>query len=169
MTPSELKAKVEFILSRTKSNPVTGCVEWQGYRGTSGYGQTTLNGKLMACSRAIYMAANGVSLSSEQHVCHKCDNPPCVNLDHLFLGSALENMRDCHAKKRSNNYTKPNAYLRGEKCHRSKLTLAQVHEIKARLSIGDTTVAIGKSFGVTTSAIAKIKHGRAWSKELSNV
>ncbi len=76
------------------------CWEWRAGKEKGGYGVIGINGKSYKSHRISYFIKNNfknfVSL-----VCHKCDNPKCVNPDHLFLGSHLDNARDCNLKKRN--------------------------------------------------------------------
>ena len=89
-----------------KYMPVTesGCWLWIGSRIRHGYGQIFWPydglGKIVAAHRAAYALEHGFMPGSEQHVCHKCDTPSCVNPDHLFIGDAKSNLRDMSAKGR---------------------------------------------------------------------
>jgi len=77
------------------------CWLWTGAKtGTMRYGGFRLNGKQMNAHRASWIIHNGPILNS-LHCLHKCDNPPCVNPSHLFLGTNLDNMRDRHLKGRT--------------------------------------------------------------------
>ncbi len=79
------------------------CWEFDGNI-SHGYGRLTVDGKRVLAHRYSYEKFVGPILEGLM-VCHKCDNPPCVNPDHLFLGTQLDNIRDCIAKGRFN--TKP--------------------------------------------------------------
>lgn len=89
-----------------------------------------------------------------EKVCHKCDNPPCVNPDHLFTGTQKDNVRDCIDKGRraiNDRSVNPEA----------KLTYEQVEEIRCRYTgkRGEQTW-LGKEYGVTQSTVSAIVGGR---------
>lgn len=81
------------VLHRPDLGP---CLEWQGYRAKKGYGY--LGG--VPIYRLIWIAANGEIDDRPMVVCHRCDNPPCMRLAHLFLGTHADNARDCIEKQR---------------------------------------------------------------------
>lgn len=84
-----------------------GCVLWTGTIGHRGYGQFTANGVRYRAHRYSYMKANGLKeLDPFSPVCHSCDNPSCVNPEHLWLGTQSENIKDCVRKKRHVNSRK---------------------------------------------------------------
>lgn len=153
---------VRRILAKCKTNQETGCVEWQGYRDPNGYGQTSYKQKMTSVHRVIYMAHHGVSLTNKQHVCHKCDNPRCCNVDHHFAGSVADNMRDMISKGRDAFSRGVRNLPVGERAHLSKITDAQEFEIRAMLAAGMGPTAIYRTgrFQITARGISNIKHGK---------
>lgn len=78
------------------------CWEWQASRSTHGYGFFGRDGKVLYAHRVSYEITNGLIPKGPKrlHVCHHCDNPPCVRPDHLFLGTASDNLNDAYRKGR---------------------------------------------------------------------
>ena len=87
------------LARRTPDALDTPCVEWQGARTDSGYGHFGRGDGTYLVHRAVYEAIYG-PIPDGLFVLHACDNPPCYNLDHLFLGTAGDNIRDAVAKGR---------------------------------------------------------------------
>lgn len=88
----------ERFALKTKVMP-TGCIEWTGHVGEWGYGQTSYKGEKYNVHRLAWILHFG-EIAEGLNVCHKCDNPPCVNIDHLFLGTQKDNIDDAIAKGR---------------------------------------------------------------------
>lgn len=87
-------------------------------------------------------------------VCHKCDNPPCVNPNHLFLGTHADNMEDMRKKHRA---------AHGENHGTNKLLEKDIYAIRDKLSEGVFTIAeVAKLYGVSPSLVSKISQGRIW-------
>src|SRR5665213_8371 len=125
------------------------CIEWQGYRSAAGYGMkgSRASGKfkLQFVHRLEYEAHHG-AIPDGLCVLHTCDNPPCYNINHLWLGTIADNNADKHQKGRGH-------WATGSKHGRSKLTETQVREIKVLLSMNQLTiVGIAKLYHVTNMA-----------------
>jgi hypothetical protein len=76
-----------------------GCWEWEGSRDESGYGHTTIARRPISTHRLSWETAFG-PIPRGLVICHRCDNPPCFNPAHLFLGTYADNARDCLQKGR---------------------------------------------------------------------
>jgi hypothetical protein len=130
----------------------SGCMEWTRTISTSGYGKLSLDSRIQHAHRAQYEFTHG-PIPAGLFVCHRCDNKPCVNPDHLFLGTPHENALDMAAKGRS---------TRGERNPQARLTSDQVRDIRALAASGKTTTELAEMFTVCKSSVRKIVAGTTW-------
>lgn len=130
------------------------CWEWRGRPNSAGYGRITDDsGKLMFAHRMSYRLHRGVDPAG-MYVCHRCDNPPCVNPDHLFLGTNRDNMADMVSKGRQ---------MRGVRYGRARLTEADVREIRRLCGLGVVQRRIAEAFRIAPSVVTLIKQRKAWA------
>lgn len=167
-----MKDAVQRFWEKVDKGSPDDCWLWQGDDNGSGYGKFYLDGKPAYAHRFSYEQAHG-AISNGMFVCHKCDNPRCVNPSHLFLGTHDDNMRDMAAKERHFSKTRPELYRVGEDHQGAKLSEAQVREIRRRYAAGDTTHRqLAKEFGVEKSTVGRIVLGIIWrhvTDEVSDV
>jgi hypothetical protein len=131
------------IRAKSMINKSTGCWEWIGPTGKAGYGTS---GKWLA-HRLSHLAHNG-PIPSGYHVCHRCDNPRCVNPEHLFAGTRQDNMTDMHKKRRQ--YTSD-----GNK----KLTPGMAAVVKDLIALNMSDGDIAGLFTVRKETITNIRRG----------
>lgn len=144
------------------------CHTWRGSRTQSGYGRFWLSGMTVRAHRLAFFLARG--RWPEQFCCHRCDNPSCVNPEHLFEGDHDANMADKIAKGRQaageshGRRTRPDCTARGERVASSKLTECSVRDIRANYALCRVTQEeLGKRFGVSRALVSAIVRGEAWA------
>ena len=131
------------------------CAEWTANRRPSGYGKFWFRGKDCSAHRVAYELAY-TPIPDGLWVLHRCDNPPCVNPAHLFLGTHADNVRDRDTKGRQ-------VTPRGEENGQAKLTAAIVREIRAAHSLGEVSYAeLSRRYGVNRATAHCAITGRTW-------
>lgn len=145
------------ILLSVRFRSATGCWEWEKSRLLDGYGIIRIDGRNVLAHRASYEAFRG-PISAEM-VCHTCDNPPCCNPWHLFLGDNSANQKDRVLKGR----WAPPVDLRGSRHPKSKLTEDDVLAIRQRFSVGESQSTLARVFGVSQSMISLIVLRKKWA------
>lgn len=126
--------------------PNSGCSLWLGTLSSTGYPHIKVKGQTRRVNRLVWESRNG-PIPEGLHVLHRCDNPACVNLDHLRIGTHQDNMNDKVAKGRQPF---------GDICSR-KLTEAQVAKIKTDRRPQNIIAA---AYGVSKPYISRIKSGK---------
>jgi hypothetical protein len=129
------------------------CWQWMNSKGSGGYGLFCFKGRLQGAHRVSYQLYVG-DIPKGMHVCHRCDNPSCVNPSHLFLGTALDNAHDRDKKGRCQS---------GENHYRAKLTEKQVKEIREKWANGARNIDLSREFGVDKRNISNIVYYHTWN------
>ena len=158
------------------------CWNWTGGKFKSGgYGQLSRSRKLGPIRAHRYSWELHVGpIPDGLMVCHRCDNPACVNPAHLFLGTQFDNMRDMTVKGRDGAHTHPEIIkhgndhwshkhpeklAHGEKSGQSKLTQAQVDEIRVLVKSGVMQKDLAPRYGVIPDTISRIIRGATWRRD----
>lgn len=126
------------------------CWEWAGVVLNTGYGQVNLAGKRRESAHRLSYALHFGPFDAAMCVCHRCDNPPCIRPEHLFLGTHADNAADRNAKGRQ---------ARGERSRMSSLKEGDVAQIR---TMPGTHRAIGAIFGISHAMVGYIKRGKCW-------
>jgi len=137
----------------------SGCWEWTGSRARKGYGRLGVPHGTPSLAHRISWEIHFGPIPDGLCVLHHCDNPPCSNPAHLWIGSKADNNRDMRAKGRSRI-----THHRGESHPRAKLTRTDVDAIRLSYVPWRTTrKSLAKQYGVSESAIKAILSGRNWA------
>lgn len=147
------------------------CWEWQGARAglAPGYGTLWIAdgvvpgapsgtgrkpGRMHPATRICRYLTTGEWPAGDMDVCHTCDNPPCVNPAHLWLGTTLENIQDCVRKGRARG-----GGMRGERNPMAKVSDDQVREILARTASGERHSDIAADYGISHTMVYRYSVG----------
>jgi len=132
---------------------MTNCVEWVGSKNARGYGhKKSKEGKIIKVHREVFERHHGYL---PPVVRHTCDNPSCINIEHLVGGTQKDNVRDCIERGRRADIT-------GERNSNAVLTEPDVLDIRKRLSAGEKQTEIAKKYGIDARTVSHIKMRRRW-------
>lgn len=157
MTIESLEIFSKRFWSKVSIRSINECWEWQGaVFVTGGYGQIGWNYKTLRAHRVAWILKRG-KISDKILVLHKCDNPKCVNPNHLFLGTYLDNNLDKIQKGRTNRRERTS-----EMKYKTKLTENDIKEIRNLIEQGISHRKIGGVFNVSHTTIGYIRRGERW-------
>lgn len=147
------RAPVERAMARVEIDRETGCWIFRGALNEGAYGIVGLGGCGAGCGRAHRVTYRHfrVDIPDNLHVCDRCDVPACCNPDHLFLGTAADNMADCWAKGRA---ARPPA---------ARLSDSQVLRIRELALRGIERHAIADEFVLSAKHLRRILSGESWA------
>jgi hypothetical protein len=126
-----------------------GCIDWIGYADKERYGRMRVSSKLLRVIRVVYTMHNG-EIPEGLVVRHVCDNPACINIEHLEIGTNKDNIDD---------RTKRGRGVRGEKSHEALLTEAAVLGIR---SSTESRKILAARYGVHTDTIGDVIRRKSW-------
>lgn len=143
------------------------CWPWLATAGPRGYGRISIGHRSHGVTRLILGAMLGRRLAPEEWALHTCDNPPCCNPNHLYLGDPAANTGDMLARRRG-VIQRPNFHLlrnnpRGERHHSAKLTAPQVLEARALYYHGASIRSLARKYGVAWTTMQDAINGHSWA------
>jgi len=140
-----------------KVNKTDACWEWTAASQPKGYGRFKVNGRLVGAHRFSYELHYG-PIPEGLWVLHRCDNPKCVNPEHLFLGTRSDNMFDCARKDRLAVHNAP----LGERHPRAKLMNKDILDIRQSYREGCIQKELALGYGVSRQLISQVVTRRIW-------
>ena len=155
----------ERILSKISVDE-NGCWNWTGCKNSEGYGKLTIGSRsdgtrrTVKAHRASYAAFVG-EIPAGKDICHKCDNPSCVNPEHLFPGTEKDNVADMDAKGRR-------GFVLSENHPKAKLTEKDVIEARELRKQGFSYYKLAKMYGVYRETMRRAVLGKTWQHMSEN-
>ncbi len=145
---------IESFMDRVYPEPNTGCWLWSGKPDKDGYGHISLKKHGFRSPHRLSYYFHKGDFDRTLHVLHKCDNSACVNPDHLFLGTSIDNCHDRHNKGRT---------AKGTSHYKAKLTEKDVLSIRELNKNGGYDFKqLAALFHVTTASIGYIVRRQTW-------
>jgi len=156
-----VKSIVERFWEYVPNRPEGDCWEWAGTANQRGYGVIRMAGtrKKKQATHVALFVKTGRWVPTGMAACHRCDNPRCVNPDHLFVGTYSDNMRDMVAKGRHKS-PPPQCFPRGSAHHSAKLTEEAVREIRDSC---ENQPKLAAKYGVCQQTISDIRRRVIWA------
>jgi hypothetical protein len=148
------KTSVKRFWAKVKVAGADDCWLWLGAKDYDGYGCLAINRSIRSirAHRFSYYIHNNNELAPNLFVCHRCDNPSCVNPAHLFLGTTQENTSDRTSKGRD---------AKGNKNYNTKLSIQSVIDIRNEYGRGGITIRqVAKLHGVCYATIRELLIGK---------
>ncbi len=159
------RTNIEFW-NRVGPADANGCMPWTGHKvsAKSPYGRVKWNGRTLLAHRLAWELEHGSAPADALDVCHRCDNPPCCNPAHLFLGSHEENMRDAIDKGRWDPSQCGNPVLHGTTNPKAKLTEEIVRTCRSLHESEHLTASeLARRYGVHNSVMSRVLRREAWA------
>jgi hypothetical protein len=150
--PSAILEKLPSLANRIVD--IHGCWVWVGKLERSGYGRIFIDGKNVLAHRFVYGEFKE-PVPDDMCLCHHCDNPPCTNPEHMFVGTRTDNNNDMVAKGRTTH---------GERAYHGKLTAIQAVEIRKKRENGATVCDLSKEYGIATQNIYLLLQRKTWAR-----
>jgi len=159
MANKKIPASIRFSSKYVKTES---CWIWTGAKKPTGYGNFWMNEKYLGAHCAAYLLFKG-EIPDGMYVCHKCDNPECVNPDHLFVALPIDNTTDMKNKGRARGIIQGSEYHPGR-----KISHEIAIKIRIRRNSGELLRVIAKDYGVSEATICYVSQGKIW-KDSFNV
>lgn len=151
---SRIKDYVKRFNSKLSLPTKNGCIEWTGHLNTTGYGMIGVQHKSVVVHRFSWELVNG-KIPDGLLCLHKCDNPKCVNVEHLFLGTQQDNVDDMFRKGRAKRAS-------GENHYAARFNKKQIKKIRKLYKEGHGQTEIAKIFNTKQNTIFNIVHYNCW-------
>lgn len=153
-----LNTRSNFFYASVSLPDDNGCMIWLSSKNKAGYGQMNIGGEAVMLAHRVSYQMHFQNFNEELCVLHKCDNPPCVAPDHLFIGTRKDNMADCAAKKR---VVIP--IIKGQDMHNAKLLNCEIPIIRKKFKQGLSARYLANFYSVSVDTIRTVINKKHWS------